>query len=91
MMYAVETASDGVMYVSSFMTIGSGIQVIFRVLPQQSERLQCWHYRWDRFMKYAADMISGGMIYTPSFMTIGSGIRVILRVLPQQYLRLQCW
>jgi hypothetical protein len=26
------------------MTIGSGTQVILRLLPQQYERLQCWYY-----------------------------------------------
>jgi hypothetical protein len=31
--------SGGIMYIPSFMTIGSGIQVILRVLPQQFERL----------------------------------------------------
>jgi hypothetical protein len=32
---AVEMASDGMMYISSFMKIGSGIQVIFRLLLWQ--------------------------------------------------------
>jgi hypothetical protein len=29
---------------SSFLMIGSGIQVILRLLPQQFQRLQCWYY-----------------------------------------------
>jgi hypothetical protein len=41
MKYSVEKASDGMMYVLSYMKIGSGIQVILRLLPQQSEKLQC--------------------------------------------------
>jgi hypothetical protein len=38
-----EMASDGMIYVSSLTKIGSGIQVIFRLLPLHSERLQCWY------------------------------------------------
>jgi hypothetical protein len=44
MNYTVEMASDGVMYIPSFIKIGSGIKVILRLLPQQFERLQCWYY-----------------------------------------------
>jgi hypothetical protein len=40
MKYSVETASEGMTYVSSFMKIDSGIQIILRLLPRQSERLQ---------------------------------------------------
>jgi hypothetical protein len=42
--YTVEMASDGMIYVSSFKKIGSGIQVILKLLSRQSERLQCWYY-----------------------------------------------
>jgi hypothetical protein len=38
-MYTIEMASVGMIYVPSFMTIGSGMRVILRVLPQQFERL----------------------------------------------------
>jgi hypothetical protein len=44
MKYTTEIASDGMIYIQSFMKIGLGIQVILRVLPRQSERLQCWYY-----------------------------------------------
>jgi hypothetical protein len=44
MWYTVEMASDGMIYIPSFMKIGSGIQVILMLLPQQHERLQCWYY-----------------------------------------------
>jgi hypothetical protein len=37
-----EMFSDAMIYVSSSMTTGSGIQVILRLLPQQFERLQCY-------------------------------------------------
>jgi hypothetical protein len=44
MKYAIEMASGGMIYIPSFMMIGSSIQVILRLLPKQFERLQCWHY-----------------------------------------------
>jgi hypothetical protein len=39
MKYAAEMVSGGLIHIQSFMTIGSGIQVILRILPQQLERL----------------------------------------------------
>jgi hypothetical protein len=39
MIYAVEITSDGMTYIPSLITIGSGIRVILSVLPQQFERL----------------------------------------------------
>jgi hypothetical protein len=36
MIFAIEMASD--VMIPSFMTIGTGIQVILRLLPQQFER-----------------------------------------------------
>jgi hypothetical protein len=55
MKYAVGMASGGVIYIPSLMTIGSGIRVILRVLPQQSERRnvgitdkrELWCTHWD--------------------------------------------
>jgi hypothetical protein len=35
MKYAVEMASGGMIYIPSFVTICSGIQVMLRLLPQQ--------------------------------------------------------
>jgi hypothetical protein len=78
-------------YIPSLMTIDSGIHVIWRLLSQQFERLQCWYYWWEEFLNYAIEMTSDDMIYIPSVMTIGSGIRVVLRVLPQQFESLWFW
>jgi hypothetical protein len=50
---AVETASYGMIFIPSIMTIGSGIQVVLRLLPQQFEGIQCCYYRWERFLKFA--------------------------------------
>jgi hypothetical protein len=44
MRWAGEMASGGIIYLPSFMKIGSGFQIILKFLPQQSERLQCWYY-----------------------------------------------
>jgi hypothetical protein len=55
-MYALEMTSGGMTYKQSFMTIGSGIQLIVRLLPENFERPLCWYYRWDGFMIYAAEM-----------------------------------
>jgi hypothetical protein len=76
--------SGGIINIPSLMMIVSGIPVIWRLLPQQVERLQCWDYWWEGFMKYAVEMTWG-------FMAIGSDIKIILRLLPQQFERLQCW
>jgi hypothetical protein len=51
-------------YIPSLMTVGSGIWIILRVLPQL-ERLHCW-YCWWGFLKYPFKMASGGMIYQAS-------------------------
>jgi hypothetical protein len=36
--YTVQMASEGIIYVQSFMKIGSGIQVMLKLLPRQFER-----------------------------------------------------
>jgi hypothetical protein len=36
--------SGGMIHVLSLMSIGSGIEVILRLLSQQTERPQCWYY-----------------------------------------------
>jgi hypothetical protein len=71
----------GMTHVPSFMTIGLGIEVMIRLLPQHFERLQCWYYWLVGQVKYAIEIVSGGMIYTPILM-ISSDIQVILKLLP---------
>jgi hypothetical protein len=83
-------ASDDMTFMLNIMTIGSGIQVILRLLPQQIERLQYWYYWRESFMIHTTAIVLGDMIYIPSFMTIGSGIQVMLRLLPYEYERLWC-
>jgi hypothetical protein len=48
MKYTVEMASAGMIYVPSFMTISSGIQII--LLPQELEGQQHWYY-WEGIYK----------------------------------------
>jgi hypothetical protein len=40
--HTVEMSSDGLIYLLSFQKIGSGVQVILRLLPEQSRQLQYW-------------------------------------------------
>jgi hypothetical protein len=44
MKHAAELASGGMMYIPRLMKIGSDIQIIFSLLPQQFERLQYLYY-----------------------------------------------
>jgi hypothetical protein len=75
----IEITSGGMVYISSFMMIGSDLQLILRLLPQQFERVQCWYYQWERFTKYASEVVSGVMMYIPNFIKIGSGVQTSLR------------
>jgi hypothetical protein len=68
-------ASGGMICVPSCMMIGLGIQGILWLLPERYERLQCWCYLLQRFMKYAAEMASGGMICISVFTKIGTGVQ----------------
>jgi hypothetical protein len=70
-----QSASYDAVSIPSFMTISSSIQVILRLLPQQLQRLQCWYYSWEGFMKYAVEMTSGGTIHISSSMKICSGVQ----------------
>lgn len=75
-------ASGSMIRVPSSMTVSSGIQVIFRVLSEQYERLEVWYSWWKGYIKYVVQI---------AITTISFGIRVILRVLPQQFETLSCW
>jgi hypothetical protein len=44
MKYTAEMVSNGMIYEPIYMKTGVGIQGILRLLPRQSERLQCWYY-----------------------------------------------
>jgi hypothetical protein len=74
MRYTVEMASDGMIYIPSFMKTDSGIQKILRLLPRQFERLYYWYYKWEGLVNYAVAMTLGGMIYIPNLMKISSSI-----------------
>jgi hypothetical protein len=84
-------ATGGMIYIWSFITIGSIIQVKWRVLPQQYERLYYLYYWWDGLIKYSVEIASGGMIYIPSIVTIGAGIQLMIKLLPHQFERFQYW
>jgi hypothetical protein len=42
--YGGDVASGGMIYIPSFIKIGSGIRAMLRFLPQQFEELQSWYY-----------------------------------------------
>jgi hypothetical protein len=56
MKYTVEVTSDGKIYAPS---LSLCIQIILRLLPRQSERLQCCYWIYD----YAAEITFDGMTY----------------------------
>lgn len=72
MKYATEMAPGGITCIPSFITVGSGMQVMLRLIPQKFERLYYWCYWWKRFIKAAVQMASKGNIYTLIFIMIGS-------------------
>jgi hypothetical protein len=65
-------------YIPTSMTVCSGIQVTLRLLPQQFDRLYCWYYWYEVFMKYVVGLGSGGMMYIPSFIKNGSVIQKLI-------------
>jgi hypothetical protein len=66
----IKLASCGMIRIPSFMTIGSGIQAILRVLSLQFLRPQCWYYRLEGITMQSTETASGGMIHIPRFVTI---------------------
>jgi uncharacterized RmlC-like cupin family protein len=62
-LYAVEVASDGMIYVPSFMKIGSGIPVKFKLLSGRSGSVHCWYYQRE---EYAAKMTPDDVTNTPN-------------------------
>jgi hypothetical protein len=69
--YTVEMAQDGMIWIPSFVTIGSGIQEIMGLLPG-------WYRWWEVFVKHIFEVVSGGMLYIPSFIRIGSGVQKLV-------------
>jgi hypothetical protein len=65
------------------------IQVIFRLLPLQFGRLQCWYY-WCRDLWSTPFKWPQVAWCTWRFMEISFGIQAVLRLLAQQFERLQC-
>jgi hypothetical protein len=85
----MKMASGGVTYIRHFMTVCLSFQVIFSLLPQQSERLQCWYYWWgDQIYEVH---LSNGLRRHGVHMTFCLSILVIFRLFPQQFDRLQFW
>jgi hypothetical protein len=61
--YRVESASYGMMYIPSFVKIGSAIQVILSLLPHNFSEVGMLVLLMGKFMKYAFKIASRGTIY----------------------------
>jgi hypothetical protein len=73
MKYAVDMASDSMIYIPSFMKTGTDIQAILRFCLSKFKAVLL--VLLMGFMKQATEMGSGAMIYVPSFIKTGSGIQ----------------
>jgi hypothetical protein len=82
MKYAIEMASDGIVYLytPSIMKIGLGIQALTSTVWEAAMLVLLIGRIYD---VCHLDDLRWYNMYIPSFMTIGSGIAVILKVLPQ--------
>lgn len=79
--YAVECVSYNMDFIPNFMKMGSGIEVILGLLPQN---LRGFSVYWqERFMKYTNEVASGSVILIPSFVMISTGIQ-IMWLLPEK-------
>jgi hypothetical protein len=75
MTYAVKMLSHVMLFLPSFMKIGTGVQATLRFCFSNMNGCKCWYCRWKWIMKYTVEMGSGVMIYAPCSMTVGSGIK----------------
>jgi hypothetical protein len=74
-MYAVEMASYGMIYLPSFMNIGTDVQAILRFCLKYLRGCNVGITDAMDFFNYAVEMGSSAVIYVPSFIKIGSGIQ----------------
>jgi hypothetical protein len=58
--YAVEIAIGGMIYIPSFIMIGTGVQAILMFCLRN---MSCWYYWCERFINYAGEMGLRAMIY----------------------------
>jgi hypothetical protein len=80
MKYAVKMGLDGMTYIPDFMTFSLDIQVVLRLVPQQSQKVQCCYYWEEWFLKQAVKMDSGGMTCIPSLIKTDFEIHVLLKL-----------
>jgi hypothetical protein len=70
--------SGDMIYITSFMAIHSGIQVLSRSLPKNVGGFNVGISEGRDLRSTGVKMASDGMKYIPSFMKIGIGIQAIL-------------
>jgi hypothetical protein len=78
MKYAVEMASGGMINVSSFTNIYTGVQAILRFCLSNFRCCNVGITDGWIFMKCAVQMWSGAMIYAQVFIKIGSDVQKLL-------------
>jgi hypothetical protein len=77
--YAVEMASCGMIYILSFMKIGTGVQAVLRFSLRNLRGCNVVITKGRDFYNYAVEMGSGVVIYVSSFIKIGPGILKSIR------------
>jgi hypothetical protein len=73
MIYAIEMASGGMIYIPSFVKINTGVQAITWFCLSKFTSCNVGITDGKDFMKYAVEMDSDVRIYIHSFIKIGSG------------------
>jgi hypothetical protein len=80
MKYTVQMVSDGIIYVPSFMKIGTGVQAILRFYLENLRgcNVGITDGIYGLSIAYAVVMCSGSIIYIPCFINIGSAIQKLM-------------
>jgi hypothetical protein len=78
---SVEMDSGSMIYIPSFMKIGSGIEEILRFCLRNLRGCNVGITDGRDFFNYAFEMGSGAVIYLPSFIKISSGLQKLISLL----------
>jgi hypothetical protein len=78
MMYAIQMASCGMIYLRSFVKIGTGVQSILRFCLRNLTGCNIGITDGRDFFNYAVEMSSDIVIYVPSLIKIGSGSQKLI-------------
>jgi hypothetical protein len=79
MKYDVEMTSCGMIYILSFMKIGTGVEAILRFCLRNFRGCDVDNTDGRGFMNCTLEMGSDAMVCMPSYIKIGSGIQKLIR------------